>query len=379
MSPAAVEIVVEQLRREVPGGIGTYCRGLLQGLSETQAEKHVPSLPTVRLRASRPPRRPDPLRAFGFPVVTSRLPAPALTALWGAGIPVGFLRPPASLRGALVHATSFTAPVPHGRPFTIMVHDLAFRRLPAAYPARGREWHERALRRLAAAADVLIVPSELTASDLLAGGLGITEGRVYVIPEGADHLPEPDEAAAATVLGRLGLPRAVPYLLSVCTLEPRKNLARLLEAYAVARDRLPEPWPLVVVGPRGWGDSGLSDGGGEGVLLAGHVEDPALAALYLGARAMCYVPLVEGFGLPVAEAMRAGTPVVASHGLPSSNGAALEVDPLDPESIAEGIVSAATDSVVRDRLVTAGRARASSLTWAAAASAHLEVWRTVAA
>src|SRR5207244_973748 len=137
----------------------------------------------------------------------------------------------------------------------------------------------------------------------------------------------------------------------------------LLAAYRAARPRLPEPWPLIVVGPTGWGDAVEPEAG---VHLAGMVPADALAGLYARARVVAYVPLLEGFGLPAVEAMYACAPVVASP-MPSTGGAALEVDPLDVEAIAAALVSVAGQEGERSRLVTAGVLRSAELPWAAAA------------
>lgn len=355
-----VLLAVEQLRRAVPGGIGTYGRGLLQGLATLDGTR-----PEVALLASRPPARPDPLASFGFPVVASSLPGPLLTRAWQAGL--------AGPRHGyeVVHAISLAAP-PAGRAATVItVHDLAWRRLPETFPRRGRHWHEEALRRAIGGRARFVVPSAATASDLEAAG--VAAERVTVVEEGCDHLPPPDPAAAASLLARIGV--VGPYLLSVSTLEPRKNLSGLLAAYALARPRLPEPWPLVVVGPTGWGPTLAVS---EGVHPAGPVGGALLSGLYAGARCLAYVPLLEGFGLPPAEAMAWGTPVVASP-VPSIGGAAaLEVDPLDTGSIADGLVRAASDEPLRERLSAEGKARAAELTWARAARAHVEVWARAA-
>jgi glycosyltransferase involved in cell wall biosynthesis len=360
-----VLVAVEQLRRAVPGGIGTYGRGLLQGLSSLGAAR-----PEVALLASRPSSRPDPLAGFGFPIMASPLPGPVLTRAWRAGL----ARAPDGYQ--VVHAISLAAP-PAGRAAAVItVHDLAWRRLPETFPRRGRHWHEGALQRAIGGRARFVVPSIATAGDLEAAGVA-TE-RVSVVEEGCDHLAPPDGPAAASLLAGLGV--AGPYLLTVGTLEPRKNLSRLLAAYAMARPRLPEPWPLVVAGPAGWGPALPPT---EGVCLAGPVSGGQLSGLYAGARCLAYVPLLEGFGLPPAEAMAVGTPVVASP-LPSTAGrtgpegsagpAALEVDPCDTEAIADAMVRAASDEPLRERLSGAGRARASGLTWERAARGHLEVW-----
>ncbi|MHB8243865.1 MAG: glycosyltransferase family 4 protein [Acidimicrobiales bacterium] len=373
-----VDIVIEQLRRPVPGGIGTYCRGLLKGLSELGGA----SCPPITLRAGRPralSHKSDPLSVSEWPLRSSSLPGVLLTRLWDRGIPAGWL----SVRDGshlLVHGTSLAVPPLRGPNLVVMVHDLAWRRHPDAYPARGRAWHESALRRAAKFADAFVVPSALTAADLVGAGVGITEDRVHVIAEGADHLRAPDLGAADELLAGLGGACREGFLLTVSTLEPRKNLAILTEAYELARPRLPAPWPLLVVGPSGWGDSGIRLGGQRsGIVPLGHVSDAVLAALYSRARCVAYVPKFEGFGLPAGEAMAAGSPVVATAGLPSSAGAALEVDPSDVIAIADALVIAATDSPARDALRTSGLRRAGELTWAQCAGAHVQVWQEVAA
>jgi glycosyltransferase involved in cell wall biosynthesis len=191
---------------------------------------------------------------------------------------------------------------------------------------------------------------------------------------GSDHLPPPDDSAAEALLRRIGV--AGPFLLSVATLEPRKNLPRLIDAYQQARADLPASTQLLVVGPTGWGPE-LSPG--DGVVLGGAVDDAVLAALYARARAVVYVPLHEGFGLPPLEAMRAGAVVVASP-VPSIDGtdAALVVDPLDADAIAGGLVQVAGDDRMRARLAAAGAAHVAGLTWTAAANRHADLWERVA-
>jgi alpha-1,3-rhamnosyl/mannosyltransferase len=187
---------------------------------------------------------------------------------------------------------------------------------------------------------------------------------------GSDHLPPPDLEAAARLLGSLGV--TGPFLLSVGTLEPRKNLARLIQAYGRIRGALPEPWPLVLVGPSGWGEQVRPR---PGVVLAGLVSPSELSALYGMARLLAYVPLIEGYGLPPVEAMTFGAPVVATRRLPSTVGAAYEVDPYDVESIAEGLQVVATDEAERSRLQALGLDRATRLTWSAMARRHVAVWQ----
>ncbi|MBW3557102.1 MAG: glycosyltransferase family 4 protein [Actinobacteria bacterium] len=357
-----VLVIVEQLRRAVSGGIGTYVHGLLQGL-RTMAD-HAPA---VVLHASRAQANPDPLAALGPPLRTSVLPGPMLTRAWDRGL----LGAPGT--ADLMHATSLAFPAPaKSPPLSVMVHDLAWRRVPEAYPLRGRHWHEAALQRAVAGARLMVVPARTAADDLVAAGVGA--GRIEVVEEGCDHLPAADIEGAQRLLDRLGVHDG--FLLTVGTLQPRKNLRRLLEAYALARPELPEPWPLVVVGPDGWGNPLPDSAIPHGTVFAGEVRGAELAGLYRRARCLAFVPLVEGFGLPPVEAMRECTPVVASP-LPSTGGAALEVDPLDVGAIASALVRAASDERLRSELVTAGLLRSGELTWEAAARRHVELWETL--
>ncbi len=358
--PAGVLFVVEQLRRAVPGGIGTYIAGVLQGLAELEADGE--DVAEVTLHASRSPGGRDPLASWGRRMRLSHLPSVVLTRAWDLALvhaPDGF---------GVVHATSLAVPPVRRPPLVVTVHDTAWRRFPDAYPERGRRWHEAALGRARRRAARLVVPSVSVAEDLARDSPG--DG-VTVIPHGSDHLPAPDDAGVADLLRRVGVDG--PFLLSVGTLEPRKNLARVFDAYEAARLAMPEPWPLVVVGPAGWGPDVVPR---DGVILTGAVSLGILAALYARAELLVYVPLSEGFGLPPLEAMRAGTPVLSS-ALPSTQGVALEVDPLDVEAMADGMVRLTSDDDLRRSVAASGAERAAALTWRASAAAHLEVWRAV--
>jgi glycosyltransferase involved in cell wall biosynthesis len=364
VSRQRVLLLAEQLRRSAAGGIGTYVLGLLQGL-DALAEADPADSPELTLTASRPPPGPDgdPLGALGHALRTSVLPGPLLTRSWDLGL----VRAPSGFD--VVHAVSLATMETDRVPLVVTVHDLLWRRIPDAYPSRGRRWHEAALRRALRRATHFVVPADVVAADLVEAGA--PPDAITAIPMGSDHLPPPDLPAAAAHLASLGVHG--PFLLCVGTLEPRKNLPRLIEAYEAVRPQLPEPWPLVMVGPSGWGEQVAS---GQGVVLAGTVSSAELAGLYALARLLAYVPLIEGFGLPPVEAMSVGTPVVASP-LPSTGGAALEVDPHDTASIAAGLLRVATDEPTRRDLVARGTARASELSWTSIARRHRDVWDLV--
>lgn len=376
-----VVLVAQQLRRRAPGGIGTYVRGLLKGLgpehengdgeavrtghgrvgsgSETAGQV------TVTLFAGRPARRPDPLVELGHRVSNSPLPAPALSRLWAVGlggVPGNF---------DVVHAPSLDAPPVRHNALVVTVHDLAWRELPDAFPRRGRRWHETMFRRALDSASALVVPS-LPVADALCRA-GARSDQVHVIAHGSDHLPPPDDAAARRLLDRLGV--TGDFLLAVGTLEPRKNLSRLLCAHERARSGGLEPLPLVVVGPQGWGQADAARSRGE-VRLAGPVPAATLAALYGRARLLAFVPLMEGFGLPPLEAMAAGTPVLASP-VPSVGDAALLVDPYDVSAMADGLVRLSGDGELRSRLSQQGLARAAERRWVDSANDHVRLWESL--
>jgi len=296
----------------------------------------------------------------GVPEQHDSIPAAVLTRLWSRELrkaPTGF---------DLVHETSFAWPSsPGATKATMFVHDLVWRRSPDTFPAHGYTWHEAALARALRSVDRFAVPSHETADDLRAAG--VSGDRVVVLGEGCDHLPPANPAA----LQPMGLPDR--YVLSVSTLEPRKNLAALVAGFQKMRSEFPD-LELVVVGPAGWGDVDVALSNRLGVRLVGFVADDVLSALYENAIALAFVPLVEGFGLPVVEAMNAGCPVVSSH-VPSAGDATLIVDAHSVDAIASGLAQVVGDEATRRRLVALGREHVRNATWAAVAERHVAFWK----
>jgi len=372
-----VLVAAEQLRRQVPGGIGAYARGLLGGLASREGDPV-----TLTLLASRAPGRrtepaADPLSDFGLPVRTSRLPGPLLTRAWDHGLrhaPEGF---------DVVHSISLAAP-PLRRSsrsrLVVTVHDVAWRRYPEATTRRGRRWHESALLRARDRSAHIVVPSRLVAADVAASG--VDAARITIVPGGADHLPDPDPVATDALLAGIGV--SGEFLLSVGTLEPRKNVDRLVRAFRRVRPSLPEAWRLVIVGPAGWGPAPSTRHDTDGIVFTGSLPAPVLADLYRRARAFAYVPLTEGYGLPPLEAMRAGTPTLVADEVPSVRdlgeagpAPARIVDPLDVDDIAAGLAAVLTDDALRADLAARGADYARTRTWDAAARAHVELWRSL--
>ena len=257
----------------------------------------------------------------------------------------------------VLHCTTYRAPSRSRIPVVVTVHDLAILRNPAFFTAWTRLYARVALRRVLRRAARILAVSEFTKREVV-DLVGVSEERVRVTPNAVD-----------ATFTRDGPRIEGDYVLSVGTLEPRKNLPRLVEAARLARVE------LRIVGATGWGDVRVT---GERVRWLGYVGDDELARLYRGAACFAYPSLYEGFGIPVLEAMACGTPVVTSAGGACeeiAGGAAELVDPLDVEAIADGIRRAVAR---RDELVPLGLERARAYTWRRAAETTAAAYRELA-
>jgi glycosyltransferase involved in cell wall biosynthesis len=257
----------------------------------------------------------------------------------------------------VLHCPTYRGPVASKVPLVMTVHDLAVLRHPRAFNRWSRAYGPRVVPRVVRAARRVIAVSEFTRRELIEL-LDVPEEKIRVVPNGIDETFTRDGPAAEG-----------DYVLTVGTLEPRKNLQRVIEAAQSAGIE------LRVVGARGWGDVEVR---GNGVRWLSDVSDVELARLYRGARCVAYPSLYEGFGIPVLEAMACGAPVVTSQRGATAEvaaDAAILVDPADPRAIAAGIERADAE---RDRLVPRGLERARRFTWRAAADATVEVYREAA-
>jgi glycosyltransferase involved in cell wall biosynthesis len=273
----------------------------------------------------------------------------------------------------------------HGAPpAAVFVHDLAFRLTPAEVPWQQRTYMGFMLPRALRRASTVLVPSESTRRDLVEQYPmpGLAE-RVEVVPEG---LP-PSEPAGP-------LPEGVEpgFILSVGTIEPRKNYPRLLAAYRqLRRSHLPfiingRPGvpQLVIAGRPGWayGDTLQRITSEPGVRYLGHVDEPTLSALYDSASMLAFPSLYEGFGLPLLEAMSRGLPAVVGDAgaLPElATGAAITVKADDVGEIANALETLLADESLRSKLGSEGRRLAQRYTWTHAAQRTLAVLRRIGA
>lgn len=375
--PLRVAYTLEQLWHEVPGGTAVAALQIARHLVDDPeveligvAGRHrrLPATPWIRdLARDVGLAEPDRLPLRALPLARPWLYLAWLRARWplveAATGPVD-----------VCHATGLV-PAVCNAPLVVTVHDLAFVRYPERFSRHGVRTMNRSIRVIRRRADMVICSSTATMDDLESNG--IDRERLRLVPLGVDvpHVGDHD-------IARMRRKHQIPdrYALFVGTIEPRKNLARLVDAVA----RLDDPIPLVVVGADGWG--GVADQvaaettGRADVRFVGSLSDADLAACYRGAEVFAYPSEWEGFGLPVAEALAHGVPVVTSRDTSMeevAGGAAVLVDAGSTDDIARGLADA-LDPARRAELVEAGRRRAGELSWSAAAAATTAVYREVA-
>ena len=266
----------------------------------------------------------------------------------------------------VAHSTSLI-PAPAKAPIVVTVHDLAFLHLGDAYTRWGKALFQASLRAIRRRADLVLCSSTATMDDCERAG--IPADRLRLVPLGVRPADQTTLASAARAArDTYGLPER--FVLFVGTIEPRKNLARLIEAMTL----LEAPLPLVVAGAPGWGDEPAANPHAD-VRFLGFVPPDRLHGLYACSTVFCYPSVWEGFGLPVLEAMACGAPVVTSAGISTAEvaaNAAVLVDPMSSQAIASGLTEAMSRP---SELTLAGRRRAASMTWANTARLTVDAYR----
>jgi len=357
MGCVRVAYTLEQCWHRVPGGTGVAALRIAEALGLHNDVRLV----GVAGRHRRPP--PEPWVPT-IPVAHLPIAAPLLYESWLRG---GWPKVEvATGKVDIAHATTLI-PCPTDAKLVVTLHDLAFLHDPTQFTRHGVRVFMRSLDIIKRRADLVLCCSQSTMDDCVAAG--IKSDRLRLVPLGVGT-ERADDAEVARVRQHYRLPEH--YLLFVGTVEPRKNLKRLVAAL----EHLPEPQLLVVAGAEGWGESGVTES--EKVRFLGFVPADDLSGLYGGASVFCYPSEREGYGLPVLEAMIQGTPVVTSRGTATqetAGSAAVLVDPVDPHDIARGI-----DEALRrgSELSAKGLARAQRRSWATTATLTAAAYRELA-
>ena len=356
-----VGVTVEQSWHVVPGGVAVATVELLRALTAHDG------LDLVGVAAW---HRRQPAAGLVPPVPIRRFPLPrrVLYESWQ------WLRTPsvelATGRVDVVHDAGYVVP-PSKAPLVTTVHDLAFLTYPHHYTWHSRRVLLRGLELTRRHARLVMCPSLATKAACEDAGIGAE--RLRVVPLGV-RLQTPQPEFNERVRRRYRLER--PFVLFVGTVEPRKNLHRVIEAF---RELDAAETELILVGPRGWRedvDVALDGLRGRARTL-GYLPRDELDVLYAQAAAVVYPSLAEGFGLPVLEAMANGAAVVTSMGTATeevAGDAALLVDPLDVDAIAEALQRLIDDRALAAALGAAARARASTFTWERSAELAVEVY-----
>ncbi len=375
MTSLRVAFLLEQAWHRVPGGTAVAAVELARALLERDDVDFLGM--TARHRSTDlPPLLVSSDGTDHLPMVSSALPRFVLYEAWHQlGRPrVDRLVGRSGGSPDVVHASGGAVPATRF-PLVATVHDVAWRHYPEAATRRGRRlfegWLEDARR-----ADRIVCPSEATRADLLEAGFDGDRIRIVSLGVGRTDI---EPGLPARLRARYGLEGR--FVLWIGTLEPRKNLDRLVAAMSEAGPLA--GMPLVLVGPDGWQTDvaqTVAPLGGRAVVV-GSVSEVEKRAWYEAADVFCLPSLHEGFGLPVLEAMAHGVPVVTSAGTATEElvgDAGLTVDPTDTGAIAEALCAVLDDETLAARLADAGRTRAASRRWSDTADGLMAVYREVA-
>ena len=345
---------------EQPTGTELYSRLLIDALLERAPDRF-----SFRLYFNQPPR----FRISNQRSTIRNMPFPRLWTHGRLSLEMT-LHPP-----SVLFVPAHVLPIIQPRRSVVTVHDLGYLHFPETHPLRQRLYLDVTTRWHTRIATHVLADSAATKRDLIAR-YGAQPDRITVAYPGLDPGVKrvTDPAAIARVKSKYGLEGA--YVLYLGTLHPRKNVLRLIKAYRQSGST----WQLVLAGKRGWYYEQLIKQAGSGVRFIGYVDEADKAALLSDAKAFAFPSLYEGFGFPVLEAMACGVPVLCSNtsSLPEVAGeAALQVDPLNVDEIANGLRRITLDDDLRATLIERGYQQAQRFTWPACADVVLSVFEAV--
>lgn len=361
-------------------GIGRYTRGLVQSLSQLDANSEYVLLVSGRSYQENriPPLSPN------FRLKYLPLSHRWTTALWHRlRLPI-----PADLftgRVDLFHSPDFVLPPLRRGKKILTIHDLSFYRYPQGAEPSLLWYLKGAVPRSVTRADFIFADSQCTKKDLVEI-LNVPQEKVAVIYPGVDARFRPDDDHRYQTILRAKYGLESPFILSVGTIEPRKNYPRLIQAFQLLRAEYKIPHQLIIVGGRGWLFHDIYQeverlGIGDSVRFLGYVPEEDLRALYRGAEVFAFPSHYEGFGLPPLEAMACGVPTVVSNtsSLPEVVGdAALMVSPDDIKGLAEALYRLLSDDALRAELRKEGLEQAQKFSWEKTGEDVLAHYRRIA-
>jgi glycosyltransferase involved in cell wall biosynthesis len=361
-----VAIDVTTLRGHI-SGVGYYTARIVDHLAQSVGEE----VSDLLLLSNGPVERALPASArlvdgFRFPV----------RSVWMQFLLPLLLR---KLRPDIVHYTNYLAPALSTGAYVVSIHDMSLQRTPEHHTLKKRVLTASLVPRVARGARRVLTPSRSTRRDVIED-LRLPEDRVMSIPYAAAEMFRPvTERPPQIGLGQ-------PYFLFVGTIEPRKNLVRLINAFAAFARDVPGI-NLVLAGQRGWKCEDIyaraaQPDVAERTIILDYVSEGSLPSLYSHALACVYPSLFEGFGFPVVEAMACGTAVLTSNSTSLGEiglGAALLVDPLDENAISAGLRALALNRELREGLREKGLARAASFSWTETGRQTLAAYRQAVA
>lgn len=356
------------------GGNETYIRNLITALAELDQENQYTLYFSVSQAAEAWRNRYPNFQVRLLPPPTPLVRVPVALAFELRRRPVDVLH------------VQYTAPPFCPVPVVTTIHDLAFEHLPETFTRRGKTQLRLTVRRTARNAAHILTVSEFSRQDIIRT-YHLSPEKITVTHNGCEAQftsQRASDSEAETIKQKFGITR--DYLLAVGSLQPRKNLVRLLRAYAMLRNQQPEfRLQLVIVGRQLWLYQEVlheikQQGFASDVIVTGYASNEDLPTLYRSAVALVYPSLFEGFGLPPLEAMACGTPVITSNSssLPEVVGsAALLVNPYEEDELAQAMWKVANDATLRSQLREAGIQQAKQFTWMAAANKTLAVYQAI--